>query len=79
MSNSNILDTNGVHPRWQFVNMFSNFPDQVYYCRLKLFVPGMKKKDQIEITRSDATMQIAFDNANKAAKEWKLTEVSHMR
>ncbi len=73
MSNSNILNINGITPRWEFVNLFNDVAKSLYYCRLRLFVPGMNRNDQEQITASGATMQIAFYNANKEARDWKPT------
>lgn len=79
MSNSNILDTNGICPRWQFVNMFHDFAKSKYYCRLRLFVPGIKRSEIVELTEGGSTMQIAFDNANESAKHWKPATTRDMR
>lgn len=64
----NVLDINGLPPRWGFVNLFYDATQSTYHCRLRHFALGTPLLKQLELTASGATMQIAFDNVSEEAR-----------
>lgn len=68
MADSNHLNIRPIARGWEFVNLFYDRAAATFHCRIRECSPSTHRDCWTEITRSGATMQIAFDRASDAAQ-----------